>query len=115
MSLPLKKVSEVISVTSVTSVASVAKKIRRLTFFLDKHIMIHMKINISEITKAFAPKIRYAKVEGCFHLNHEQKIFNDAFYTKIEKLTDKAYPSRENRKKYFPYIQWGKIKVVKLK
>jgi hypothetical protein len=56
-----------------------------------------MKINITEITKAFAPKIRYAEVEGYFYLNHEQKICNDAFYAKIEELTGKAYPSFKDK------------------
>jgi hypothetical protein len=56
-----------------------------------------MKINISEITKAFAPRIRYVEVEGYFHLNHEQKIYNDAFYAKIEELTGKAFPSFKDK------------------
>ncbi len=54
-------------------------------------------MNIAEITRSFAPKIRYVEVQGLFRLSYELNINNDSFYAKLQELIGKAYSSYKDK------------------
>jgi hypothetical protein len=64
-----------------------------LIFFHYWNTILNMKKDIDEITKSFAPKISHTYVRNYFRIDFETEINNDSFYSKMEELTSKAYPS----------------------
>jgi hypothetical protein len=74
-----------------------------------------MKMNITEITMSFVPKLGFAKAEKYLRPYGLVELKNDELYAKIEELTKMAYPSFEDqwdtrwRYVYLPIKRDGKL------